>query len=420
MTRTLRPRRAPMASAGSRRAPTKDGGKRYRVEYRLGGREATTRYGGSFKTKRLANDREGVDPRRTAALRVPDVRLLDAEAEAPTLAEAAERGAPRAIDVVERTANMHRPRSRGSSRSPRSCATGASTRSTVDDVAGLVAALAAARLQARDDPEDPRPRSRRRSTSSGSTRTPPVTAREAAEGAQGTHPAAARRARRARRRGAAAPVRAALLVIDECGPRVSELETAQVGDLDEHRRAIRVRWTVEKNERYRHLDLPDDLFAALVAMLPPREDRDLDAPLFPDLTDARLRTAITKACKATGTPHFSPHGLRRRRGSLLLQAHRLARRGGRTARRLEAGRRRPLHVRAHGLPRGRPNDRARPRPRLKAATPCRPPCRPRRREHGPCRQVRFRPGAQQSGSRPTDQRDDDRNRSASLWRQGSW
>ena len=36
----------------------------------------------------------------------------------------------------------------------------------------------------------------------------------------------------------------------------------------------------------------------------------------PRLTDARLRTAITPACKATGTPHFSPHGLRRRRGSL--------------------------------------------------------------------------------------------------------
>ena len=50
--------------------------------------------------------------------------------------------------------------------------------------------------------------------------------------------------------------------------------------------------------------------------MPPRDDRRLDAPLFPDLTDARLRTAITKACKATGTPHFSPHGLRRRRGSL--------------------------------------------------------------------------------------------------------
>jgi integrase len=97
---------------------------------------------------------------------------------------------------------------------------------------------------------------------------------------------------------------------------VNELATAKVGDLDEHRRAIRVRSEVEKNERYRHLDLPDDLFDAVIAMLPPHEDRDLDAPLFPDLTDARLRTAITKACKATGTPHFSPHGLRRRRGSL--------------------------------------------------------------------------------------------------------
>ena len=74
--------------------------------------------------------------------------------------------------------------------------------------------------------------------------------------------------------------------------------------------------TFEKNERYRHLELPDDLFAALLATLPPREDRDLAAPLFPDLTDARLRMAITRACKATGTPHFSPHGLRRRRGSL--------------------------------------------------------------------------------------------------------
>ncbi len=107
-----------------------------------------------------------------------------------------------------------------------------------------------------------------------------------------------------------------LLIIDECGPRVNELATAAVGDLDEHRRAIRVRWTHEKNERYRLLELPDDLFEALLATLPPREDRDLDAPLFPDLTDARLRTAINKACVATGTPRFSPHGLRRRRGSL--------------------------------------------------------------------------------------------------------
>jgi hypothetical protein len=35
-----------------------------------------------------------------------------------------------------------------------------------------------------------------------------------------------------------------------------------VGDLDEHRRAIRVRWTHKKNERYRLLERPDDLFEA--------------------------------------------------------------------------------------------------------------------------------------------------------------
>jgi len=107
-----------------------------------------------------------------------------------------------------------------------------------------------------------------------------------------------------------------LLIIDWAGPRVSELETAEVGDIDEGRKAIRVRPTFEKNERYRHLDLPDDLFSALLATLPPREDRDLEAPLFPGLTDANLRMAITRACKAGGVPHFSPHGLRRRRGSL--------------------------------------------------------------------------------------------------------
>jgi hypothetical protein len=62
----------------------------------------------------------------------------------------------------------------------------------------------------------------------------------------------------------------------------------------------------EKNERYRWLHVPDDLFGALLATLPPREDRDPDAPLFPDVTDASVRMPIKRACTATGTPHFSP------------------------------------------------------------------------------------------------------------------
>jgi integrase len=65
------------------------------------------------------------------------------------------------------------------------------------------------------------------------------------------------------------------------------------------------------------VDLPDALADALEEALPPREDRDLDAPLFPGCGADRLRTAIARACKASGIPVFSPHDLRHRRISLL-------------------------------------------------------------------------------------------------------
>lgn len=48
----------------------------------------------------------------------------------------------------------------------------------------------------------------------------------------------------------------------------------------------------------------------------PPEDREPDAPVLPEFGEARFRTALTRACKATGTPHFSPHDLRHRRASL--------------------------------------------------------------------------------------------------------
>ena len=49
----------------------------------------------------------------------------------------------------------------------------------------------------------------------------------------------------------------------------------------------------------------------------PREDRDPEAPLFPDAGADALRTAIIRACKAAGVPIFTPHDLRHRRISLL-------------------------------------------------------------------------------------------------------
>jgi integrase len=298
--------------------PTKDGSKRYRVLYRLGGRDSKNLYGGSFKTKREADERVRWISGELAARRVPNLGSLEVSAvKVPTLGEIGEAWRKSRVDVEEQTQRMHR------SDLARIYLVAPKLRKRrvdqvdVDDITALVAALTEAGYKretisksrdalamtldfARIDPNPARdklvklPKERR-------PHIPPPLA-EHIERIAEVLP-----------RHHVLP----LLIIDECGPRVRELETAQVGDLDEYRKAIRVRWTVEKNDRYRHLELPGDLFDALLATLPPREDRgDLEAPLFPDLTDARLRTAITKACRATGTPHFSPHGLRRRRGSL--------------------------------------------------------------------------------------------------------
>jgi len=109
----------------------------------------------------------------------------------------------------------------------------------------------------------------------------------------------------------------ATLVLDATGVRVGELEAATLGDLDESRRAWLVRAAVSKTRKARWVALPDDLYAVLVERLPAREDRDATTPLFQGFTADRLRTAIGRACRDSGIPHFSPHALRHRRISLL-------------------------------------------------------------------------------------------------------
>ena len=307
-----------MASVWIRTRQTKDDGARHLVEYRVGGRDSKVGHAGSFKTKRLARLRAAWVERELAEQRVPDFTLA-AEAEVPklpTLLEASKTWRASRVDVDTQTANMHRSAFARIFKLAPELRARRVDELTVDDVAALVAALAAV----------PYKRETIRKTRT-------VLAQTLDFYKIDPNPVRDERVRLPKERKAHIPPPLAdhvervaermpdeyvlpLLVIDECGPRVSELETAEVGDVDEHHRAIRVRWTFEKNERYRHLELPDDLFDALVATLPPREDRELEAPLFPGLTDARLRMAISRACKATGTPHFSPHGLRRRRGSL--------------------------------------------------------------------------------------------------------
>jgi hypothetical protein len=87
---------------------TRAGGKRYRVEYRLGGREAPTRYGGSFKTKREADERRRWIDGELAGRRVPDLSSFAPTARQPTVAEAVRRWRESRVDVSEGTRVFHR------------------------------------------------------------------------------------------------------------------------------------------------------------------------------------------------------------------------------------------------------------------------------------------------------------------------
>jgi hypothetical protein len=93
-----------------------------------------------------------------------------------------------------------------------------------------------------------------------------------------------------------------LLWLDWSGARVASIDTLRVGDYDERDRRIRLRASTTKTRQALWVELPDVLADALEASLAPREDRDADARLFPGVSGDRLRTAIARACKASGVP----------------------------------------------------------------------------------------------------------------------
>jgi integrase len=290
-------------------------GERWIVRFRTGGREAPKLYGGSFRRRADADTRRRFIDGELAALRVPNIHAL-ATTRAPTVLEACDAWRAGRVDVTEATRTLHRVALKrvtdliGSRRldeiTPATVASLVGTlsergakRETIKksvNYLGMVLdsqGMTGERNAARDRVTVRLPRERR-------AHIPPPLA-EHVETVASLVP-----------REYVLP----FLILDWAGPRVRELETATLADLDEQRHAIRIRPEHEKNDRFRYLDLPDDLWSALMATLPPREDRDPDAPIFPGLTDANLRMAIKRACTAGGVPHFSPHGLRRRRGSL--------------------------------------------------------------------------------------------------------
>ncbi len=304
-----------MASAWVRRVALRSGAVRWRVVYRLGGREAPRLYAGSFQTAREARARRDAVAGMLATRTVPDLRSLEVTVtRPPTLAEACERWRGSRRDVTEGTRVLHRV---ALSRALPVLGSKHVDELTVADMDTLVQVLAAA--------------GKRRETIK---KTLKYVAAVLDEQGLAENPARSKRIRlpfeepveieppeaghvEAVYHLLASSYRLPLLWLDWSGARVGSVETTTVDDYDEPRRRVKLRAATQKTRKALWVDLPDVLADAIERALPPREDRVSTAPLFPGVTADRLRTAIARAWKASAVPVFSPHDLRHRRISLL-------------------------------------------------------------------------------------------------------
>jgi len=306
-----------MRSVWIRTRGTKDGGKRYRVEYQPGGREASIRYGGSFRTMREARLRRDWIAGELAALRMPDINQLAATVapSAPTFADAARRWQASRVDVTDSTTVAHRT---ALNRVLPILGSRHIDRLQPGDVADLVAVLAG-QGKARE--------SIRKSIAAvamvldhaGVQPNPArdrVTVKLPREEPEEPTPPTADHVAAVYRR-IPAMHRLPLLFLDWCGARVSCIDTLLVGDYDAAQPRVRLRAATTKTRRGLWVDLHPALAQALEQELPHRRFRDPDARLFAGSGADALRTAIAKACRAEGVPPFSPHDLRHRRISLL-------------------------------------------------------------------------------------------------------
>lgn len=280
----------------------------YRILYRLGGRETVPRSGGTFRTQREARLRRDWIAGELAAMRVPDLRLVAPQVE-PTFAEVAEKWRVSRRDVTAGTAATHRV---NLGRILPLFGETAIDQIDAEDVAAFVGGLSLKRESIRKtlttfamvldfagvSPNPVRDRRVRLPHEDRPEVNPPTAA----------HVLTVLRA-------VPAPYGLATLVLDATGMRVSELEVLTWGDVDEPERRWRVSQVAAKTSTARWVPVPETVFSAVVQLMP-REDRDLRGQVFAGFGADRYRTAITRACKATGVPGFSPHDLRHRRASL--------------------------------------------------------------------------------------------------------
>lgn len=282
----------------------------YRVRYRLGGREAERLSGGSFPTMREAKERRDWIAGELANMRVPDLQLVGST-NVETLKTVAEQWRTSRISVSDGTRATHVV---NLARIVPVLGENFPSAITKADVAGLVSKLhedGLARESIRKtiatlamvlDHAEIVPNPARRVEL-------PERTHEDVNPPTAVHVEAVLAA-------LPAVYRLPTLVLDATGLRVGELERLTWGDVDEHEGRFLIAAARTKTRRPRWVDVPDVLFDQVVELMP-REDRgDLTGQVFAGFGADRFRTALTRACKATGTPHIHPHDLRHRRATL--------------------------------------------------------------------------------------------------------
>jgi integrase len=304
-----------VASVWIKTRSTKDGSRRYRVEYRPGGRDTRTAFAGSFRTKRLAVVRAGWVETELAAGRTPDLVLAPAQKSSPTVKQAAERWQASRVDVAEATTVQHRT---ALNRALPTLGMKYADAVSSQDIAGLVATLAGQGL-ARESIRKTVTALAMVFDHAAITPNPArdrVVVKLPREEPEEPNPPTADQVETVYRL-IPSKHRLPLLFLDWSGARVSAIDRTLVGDYDETRRRLRLRAATTKTRKALWVELHPIIAEVLEAQLGPREDRDPTARLFPDSGADALRTSIAKACRATGIPLWSPHDLRHRRISLL-------------------------------------------------------------------------------------------------------
>lgn len=106
-----------------------------------------------------------------------------------------------------------------------------------------------------------------------------------------------------------------VIVLEQTAMRSGELASLPWGDVDVIGNRFRLSATRTKTHRARWIQVPAWLTPYIVDTCA-LEDHTAERRVFPRAGYDRLRKALERACIAGGVPHFAPHSLRHRRLSL--------------------------------------------------------------------------------------------------------